>query len=442
MDIQHTTQPVTVKDHPPTIRAWAMFDWSNSVYNLVITSTIFPAYYTAITTTELNGDVVYFFGIPVVNTALSNFALGIAYLLMAILLPMLSSIADYRRNKMSFMRLFTYLGGLACMGLFFFKLDTLEWGIFCFAMAAVGYIGGLLFNNSYLPEIASVEKQDRVSALGFAYGYVGCVTLQIICFVLILKPEWFGITDPSLPPRISFLLVGLWWMGFAQIPFRKLPQDPKNNRKFKRQVLTKGFQELRVVAGKVRKIGVIRRFLPAYFFYSIGVQTLMVVAAAFGEKVLQLGAAKLIGTILLIQLVAILGAWLMARLAGYIGNVWVLIIVVCIWMGICVSAYFLHSESQFYILAALVGLVMGGIQSISRSTFSKMIPTQEENTASYFSFYEVTEKVAIVCGLFSFAAIEQITGNIRNSALSLALFFLIGLFLLVRMLRYTRRLSD
>lgn len=443
MQIQHHHHTLTTKkDHPPTIRAWAMFDWSNSVYNLVITSTIFPAYYTAITTTELNGDVVYFFGIPVVNTALSNFALGIAYLLMAILLPMLSSIADYRRNKMSFMRIFTYLGGLACMGLFFFKLDTLEWGIFCFAMAAVGYIGGLLFNNSYLPEIASVEKQDRVSALGFAYGYVGCVTLQIICFVLILKPEWFGISDPSLPPRISFLLVGLWWMGFAQIPFRKLPQDPKNNRKLKRQVLTKGFQELRIVAGKVRKTGVIRRFLPAYFFYSIGVQTLMVVAAAFGEKVLQLGAAKLIGTILLIQLVAILGAWLMARLAGYIGNVWVLIIVVCIWMGICVSAYFLKSEGQFYVLAALVGLVMGGIQSISRSTFSKMIPAHEENTASYFSFYEVTEKVAIVCGLFSFAAIEQITGNIRNSALSLALFFLIGLILLFRMLHYTQRLSN
>lgn len=423
-----------VKDHKPTIRAWAMFDWSNSVYNLVITSTIFPAYYTAITYTELNGDVVHFFGIPVLNTALSNFALGIAYLLMAFMLPMLSAVADYKQNRMAFMKFFTYLGGIACCGLFFFKLETLEWGIFCFGFAAVGYIGGLLFNNSYLPQIASVARQDKVSALGFAYGYVGCVTLQIICFIIILKPELFGIVDPSLPARLSFLLVGLWWMGFAQIPFRKLPPDPKNTNKIHSKILKKGFEELLKVHRKVKQIKEIRRFLPAYFFYSIGVQTLMVVAAAFGEKVLQLGSTKLIGTILLIQLVAILGANLMSWLSNFIGNIRVLIIVVTIWMGICIAAYSISTEIEFYILAALVGLVMGGIQSLSRSTYSKLIPETEEDMASFFSFYEVTEKIAIVCGLFSFAAIEQFTGNIRNSALSLAVFFFLGIVFLFRML--------
>lgn len=423
------------KNNPTVIRGWAMFDWANSVYNLVITSTIFPAYYTAITYSEEFGDVVHFFGIPVVNTALSNFALGLAYLIMAILLPVLSSIADYRRNKMSFMKFFTYLGGIACMGLFFFKIETLEWGIFCFALAAVGYIGGLLFNNSYLPEIATVDQQDRVSAKGFAFGYIGCVTLQIICFIIILKPEWFGISDPSLPARISFLLVGLWWIGFSQIPFRKLPKDTgKNHNKLSGGMIKKGFAELKTVALKARKIKGIRGFLPAFFFYSIGVQTLMVVAAAFGEKVLHLGATKLIGTILLIQLVAIAGAFLMSKLARLIGNVNVLILVVCIWITICISAYFISHEVQFYILAAMVGLVMGGIQSLSRSTYSKLIPEDEKDTASFFSFYDVTEKIAIVCGLFSFAAIEQITGNIRNSALSLALFFVIGLFFLFRML--------
>lgn len=422
------------KNHKPTIRGWAMFDWSNSAYNLVITSTIFPAYYTAITVTEQYGDVVSFFGIQVVNTALSNFALGMAYLIMAILLPIISSIADFKQNKMAFMKAFTYLGGLSCIGLFFFKLETLEWGIICFALAAAGYIGGLLFNNSYLPQIASIDQQDRVSALGFAYGYVGCVTLQIICFVIILQPAWFGITDPSLPARLSFLLVGLWWIGFAQIPFRKLPKDAGNKNKLNSGIIKKGFGELKLVYGKVRKIMEIRRFLPAYFFYSVGVQTLMVVAAAFGGKVLQLGATKLIGTILIIQLVAILGAYLMSRLAMLIGNIKVLILVVSIWMGICVVAYYISNEIQFYIISALVGLVMGGVQSLSRSTYSKLIPETEEDTASFFSFYEVTEKIAIVCGLFSFAAIEQITGNIRNSALSLAVFFLIGIVFLFRML--------
>lgn len=415
-----------------------MFDWANSAYNLVITSTIFPAYYTAITTTETHGDRVSFFGISLINTALSNFALSFAYLLMALILPMLSSIADFKGNKRAFMMAFTYLGGIACMGLFFFKLETLEWGIICFTLAAMGYVGGVLFNNSYLPQIATKDQQDRVSAQGFAYGYVGCVTLQIICFVFVLKPEWFGITDPSFPARLSFLLVGLWWIGFAQIPFRKLPKNTYNGQRVTRHVVKKGFSELAAVWRRLREIPEIKRFLPAFFFYAMGVQTVMIVAASFGEKVLHLGAPKLIATILIIQLVAIAGAYLMSLLARYIGNVRVLMLVVCIWTGICISAFYITHEVQFYGLAALVGLVMGGIQSLSRSTYSKLLPADEVDTASFFSFYDVTEKVAIVLGLFSFALIEQITHNIRYSALCLGIFFLIGLALLWRMLRVSR----
>jgi len=418
-----------------------MFDWANSAYNLVITSTIFPAYYTAITTTAAKGDRVSFFGFDIINTALSNFALSFAYLLMALILPMLSSIADFKGNKRIFMMGFTYLGGIACMGLFFFTIETLEWGIICFTFAAMGYVGGVLFNNSYLPEIATKDQQDRVSAQGFAYGYVGCVTLQIICFVFVLKPEWFGITDPSLPARLSFLLVGIWWIAFAQIPFRRLPRNAYNSQQVTRHVLQKGFTELVSVWRRLREITEIRRFLPAFFFYGMGVQTVMIVAAAFGEKVLRLGAPKLIGTILIIQLVAIGGAYLMSMLARYIGNVRVLMLVVCVWTGICISAFYINHEVQFYCLAALVGLVMGGIQSLSRSTYSKLLPVGEEDTASFFSFYDVTEKLAIVLGLFFFALIEQITNNIRYSALCLGVFFILGLTLLWRMLKISDRSS-
>jgi len=428
-------------NHKPTWKAWAMFDWSNSVYNLVITSTIFPAYYTAITSAAEGPDYVNFFGFSVINTVLSNFILGFAYFIMALLLPILSSIADFKRNKMQFMKFFTFLGGIACMGLFFFKIETLEWGMLCFALAAIGYIGGLLFNNAYLPEIATPDQQDKLSALGFSYGYVGCVTLQIICFVIILKPDWFAITDASLPPRISFLLVGLWWIGFSQIPFRKLPKAVKNEEKIPEGIIKKSFKELQNVYKKVQNIPGIKKFLPAYFFYSIGVQTLMVVAAAFGEKILNLGATKLIGTILLIQLVAILGANLMSKLAQYWGNIKVLMLVVLIWTSICISAFFLAEEWQFYILASMVGLVMGGIQSLSRSTYSKLIPVNEKDTASFFSFYDVTEKLAIVCGLFTFAFIEFITEDIRYSALSLAFFFLTGLFFLWKMKKAEEKLQ-
>ncbi|MEJ5091714.1 MFS transporter [Sphingobacterium faecium] len=429
---------VIQKNNKKLIRSWAMFDWANSAYNLVITSTIFPVYYTTITNTKEHGDVVRFFGIEFVNTALSNFALAVAYLIMALTLPFISSYADANGKKKQIMKFFTTAGAIACMGLFFFKLETLEIGIICFVIAAMGYIGGVLFNNSYLPLIASVDQQDKVSAQGFSYGYVGCVTLQILCFIVVLKPEWFGISDPSLPARISFLMVGVWWLGFSLIPFKYLPHIPATRKGEGLSLVEKVKAEITSVWGHIQRIPEIKKFLPAFFFYSIGVQTLMIVASAFGEKVLHLGATKLIGTILLIQLVAIAGAFIMSAISARIGNVKVLMLVVVIWISICFSAYFLTTEIQFYILAALVGLVMGGIQSLSRSTFSKLIPEDIQDTTAFFSFYDVTEKIAIVVGLFSFAMIEQITHNIRYSALSLSLFFIIGLLLLVRLLRYNK----
>jgi len=419
-----------IKNDKPTIRAWAMFDWANSAYNLVITSTIFPAYYTIITLTEEHGDEVSFFGFSFINTALANYSLAFSYLAMVIILPVCSAIADYKGNKKAMMKVFTYIGGIACMGLYFFKLETLEWGIICSCLAAMGYIGGVLFNNSYLPEIASIDKQDSVSAKGFAYGYVGSVILQLVCFLFVLKPEWFGIEDPSFPARLSFLLVGIWWIAFSQIPFKKLPDKLKNQNSLNHHILKKGFIELKKVWIEIKSLPVLKSFLIAFFFYAMGVQTIMLVAAAFGEKVLHLGASKLIITILLIQIVAIAGAYLMSWLASKIGNIKVLLIVVTLWIFICASAFFINDEMQFYALAMLVGLVMGGTQSISRSTFSKLIPVKTEDHASFFSFYDVTEKMAIVIGLFTFGFIEELTHNIRLSALFLVLFFLIGLILL------------
>jgi len=429
-----------IKNDKRLIRSWSMYDWSNSAYNLVITSTIFPVYYTTITNSEADGDVVNFFGFKVINTVLSNFALGIAYLLMAIALPFLSAYADAAGKRRFLMKLFTYIGALACMGLFFFKLETLELGILFFALAAMGYIGGVAFNNSYLPQIATPDQQDRVSAQGFAYGYVGCVTLQLICFVFVFKPEWFGIVDASFPARFSFFLVGLWWMIFAQIPFRKLPLNRPQVKDPTFSFVQKVSKEFRHVLHQINQIKAIKLFLPAYFCYAIGVQTIMVVAAAFGEKVLNLGATKLIASILLIQLVAIAGAYLMSFLAKKIGNIPILMMVIFIWIGICISAFYLSNEYQFYAIAFVVGLMMGGIQSLSRSTYSKLIPQHVEDTTAFFSFYDVSEKLAVVVGLFSFAFIEQITHNIRYSALFLSIFFIAGLWLLARLLKYNHTL--
>lgn len=432
---------VIEKNNRRLIRSWSMFDWANSAYNLVITSTIFPAYYTAITQTAEKGDVVSFFGFEVVNTALSNFALAFSYLFMACVLPFLSSYADVQGKKKTMMMFFTYFGAIACMGLFFFKLETLELGVVLFGLAAMGYIGGVLFNNSYLPQIATVDKQDSVSAQGFAYGYVGCVTLQLICLVFILKPDWFGITDSTFGPRLSFLLVGLWWAGFSTIPFFVLPNNQKSAILASKKVFRTVIIEYRIVLRRIQKMQRIRRFLPAYFFYVAGVQTLMIVAAAFGAKELQLESSKLIITILLIQLVAIFGAFLMSKLSTKFGNIKVLIAVVFVWIGVCVSAFFIKTETEFYVLACLVGLVMGGVQSLSRSTYSKFLPENIKDTTSFFSFYDITEKLAIVLGLFSFGLIEQFTHNIRYSALFLSVFFIIGCGLLFRLLRFNKAMT-
>ncbi|SER17771.1 MFS transporter [Pedobacter rhizosphaerae] len=419
------------KNNKKTIRSWAFFDWANSAYNLVITSTIFPAYYTIITTTKEHGDKVVFFGRTFVNTSLSNYALSFAYLVMALLLPILSSIADRRGNKKSFMKFFTYMGGMACIGLYFFKLDTLQMSIVFFVLAAMGYIGGVLFSNSYLPEIATEEHQDRVSAQGFSYGYIGSVLLQIICFLFVLKPEWFGIVDESFPPRLSFLLVGVWWIAFSQIPFSVLPNGKPQLDKVKTNIIKDGFGELTKVWGQLKQIKKLKGFLLSFFFYSMGVQTIMLAAAGFAEKTLKLGTAKLIAVILIIQLVAIPGALLMSFLAKKIGNINVLIMVVLIWIGCCIYGYNIATEYQFYALAAIVGLIMGGIQSLSRSTYSKYLPQNTPDSTSFFSFYDVTEKLAIVIGLFSFAYIEDLTGNIRYSIIALASFFIIGLIFLL-----------
>ena len=427
------------KNNKKTIRAWAFFDWANSAYNLVITSTIFPAYYVAITANDKNGGVVTFFGHKFVNTALSDYTLAAAYLIIAMLLPILTSIADYRGNKKIFMQFFTWLGAISCGMLYFFKFDTLEISMVFFGLAAIGYSGGFVFYNSYLPEIATLDMQDRVSAKGFTYGYIGSVVLQLICFAFVLKPQWFGITDASFPARLSFLLVGIWWIGFAYIPFTILPKGSPNARTHHHDLIRGGFIELGKVWQQVKHMPILKRFLPAFFFYSMGVQTIMLVATSFGAKELKMETSSLIQIILIIQLVAIGGATLMSRLSDKYGNVKVLTYVVLIWIGVCIAAYFTTTSNQFYILAIVVGLVMGGIQSLSRSTYSKFIPQDIPDSASFFSFYDVTEKLAIVGGMFSFGLVDDITNSMRNSALVLCVYFIAGLILLISLLAYQKK---
>ena len=410
--------------------AWAMYDWANSVYSLVITSTIFPVYYNSVTKGLDGSDRVDFFGFEVANTVLYSYSISFSYFVIALISPLLSGIADVSGKKLSFMKFFAYLGSISCMGLFFFDASNLEFGILCSVFASIGYAGSIVFYNAYLPEIATEEEYDFLSARGFALGYIGSVILLVFNLVTIQFPDLFGFSEGSFPARFSFLLVGLWWAGFSQITFSNLPKGDKKESGDE-SVFSKGYREIQSVFVRVRTMPVLNKYLAAFFFYSMGVQTVMYLAASFGDKELGLPGDQLILTVLIIQFVAIGGSFLFAFISKKFGNKISLMIMVVIWIGICGAAYFVYTVYQFYALAFVVGMVMGGIQSLSRSTYSKLIPQSTNENASFFSFFDVTEKLAIVIGTFTYGAIEQWTGSMRNSAVSLGVFFLVGLGFLI-----------
>jgi UMF1 family MFS transporter len=417
------------------VNGWAMYDWANSVYNLVITSTIFPAYYEAVTGDGNENTLIdkikigeYEFS----NTALYNYILAFAFVIVAIMSPILSSIADYRGNKKQFLRFFCTMGSLSCASLYFFDSDHITGGLVSVIIACVGFWSSLVFYNSYLPEIAAPEDRDRISAKGFMMGYIGSVLLQIICFVFVLKPELFGITVGKAS-QISFLLVGVWWVSFGWLAISRLPKSHGVKGAHSKNLFTQGYKELHKVWLELKTQPLLKQFLFSFFFYNMGVQTIMLAATLYGKSELNIPTTNLIIAILIIQLVAIPGALLMAKMASKWGNFNTLMVAIVIWIGGCIMGYYLprNSVMPFYSLAIVVGFVMGGIQSVSRSTYSKLMP-ETHDTTSYFSFYDVTEKVAIVIGMFSFGFINEITGSQRNSVLALCIFFIIGFVLLYR----------
>ncbi len=407
------------------INGWAMYDWANSTYSLVITSTIFPAYYTAIAPKQ-----IILFGRAIERNALASYAISLSFLLIAILSPILSSIADYKGNKKSFMKFFCYLGCVACLLMIFFTKENIGFGLFLSMVATIGYCGSIVFYNAYLPEIAAEEDQDRVSAKGFAMGYIGSVILMVLCLGVIILNDNLHLGWGSWPARFSFLSVGLWWAGFAQVTFHVLPPSKASEQHPEHNILVNGFYELKKVWYQLRHYPLLKKYLLSFFFYNMGVQTVMYMATYFAADEIKMESTQLIATILIIQLVAIFGAYLFSILSKKTNNIFTLAVAIIGWIGICIFAYLTTTPVQFYLLALCVGLVMGGIQSMSRSTYSKLLP-ETKDTASYFSFFDVCDKIGTVIGTFTFGFIAQIFNGMRNSVLALMAYFIIGFILLM-----------
>jgi UMF1 family MFS transporter len=422
------------KGNNKVMNAWAFYDWANSVYSLVISSSIFPLYFGFLFTKENpNIDV---FGTSIKATSLVFFITAFAFLTVAIISPILSGIADYLGNKKRFMQFFCYLGAVSCIGLYWFTKENIIFGMCCFYFGLVGFWGSLVFYNSYLSDIAFTEQHDKLSAKGFSLGYIGSVILLVICLYLII-----GRTDEEAiqAMKLSFVFTGIWWIAFSQYTFYYLPKGNKNKHPLTFSVVLNGYDELKKVQKLFFKDAKLKSFLIAFFIYSMAVQTVMLVATYFGEQEINWGTADekrqgLIVSILMIQLVAVLGAILTSKLALKFGNIKTLIGINSVWIFICIGAFFVTEPVQFYLVAGIVGLVMGGIQSLSRSTFSKLMP-ETNDTTSFFSFYDVAEKIGIVIGMLLYGSINQITGSMRNAILFLVLFFVVGVVLLFRTLK-------
>lgn len=420
------------------LNAWAFYDWANSVYSLVIASAIFPLFYGAL----FRGagiEEIEVFGTMVRRSPLIFYTTAIAFLIVSIISPILSGIADYLGNKKFFLKFFCYLGAISTISLFWFSLDHIYLSLLAYLLGLVGFWGSIVFYNSYLPDIAHIDQHDHISAKGYALGYIGSVILLVSCLAMILGHEFFGFESEAFPTKLSFVLTGLWWIGFSQYTYHYLPKGNKADGPLTREVLFDGFNELKKIWRDLQKQLKLRRYLVAFFIYSMGVQTVMLAAAYFGEQELEWGSDSerttgLITSILLIQLIAVVGAILMARLSSKVGNIKALIFVNMFWILICIYAYFIVTPVQFYVAAVFVGLVMGGIQALSRSTYAKFLP-ETEDTTSYFSFYDVSEKIGIIIGMFLYGYVEQLTGSMRYSIVFLILFFAAGVFLLLRVPR-------
>ncbi len=434
------TKALALKGSKKLLNAWAFYDWANSVYSLVISSAIFPIFYGALF--RVAGiEKVAIFGGEIARAPLISYVTSLAFVFIAVVTPLVSGIADYLGNKKVFLKFFCYLGAFSCIGLYWFSLENIYFGLICYFFGLVGFWVSFAINNSYLPDIAFPEQQDGISAKGFSLGYIGSVILLVFNLAMVMQPAFFGITDNGgevaeiKAMKYSFISVGIWWILFSQYTFAHLPKGYRREGE-RTNIVLNGFRELKSVWKQLGTETRLKRYLGAFFVYSMAVQTIMLIATYFGEEEINWGSDNqrttgLIISILVIQIVAIVGATVTAKASKAFGNIRTLMVINSIWVLLCIYAYFLITTMDFYIAAGLVGIVMGGIQALSRSTYSKFLP-ETTDTASFFSFYDVAEKIGIIIGTFLYGAVAQITGSMRNSTIFLGLFFLVGLYLLTR----------
>jgi len=402
---------------------WCLYDWANSAFATVILAAVLPVYFASLVPQE--GAVLFWSAQPVPATALWGYSVSLSMALVAIVAPGLGNLADRRGWRRRLLIIFCLLGALATCGLFFAGPGRYLLAAALFILGNIGFAGGNIFYNAYLPDLASGIDADRLSARGYALGYIGGGLMLLVVFIMIQQHALFGLPDKATASRVGFLLTGAWWLGFSLPVFawlKGVPVTPGTQ-----QPLRAPRDYLRVLS-ELRRYRDLSRFLVAFLIYNDGIQTVIAVSAIFAREELGLETGTILGCFLMIQFVAMPGALFFSRLAGRYNTKRAVLLSLLLFTMITVYAAVMKSAIEFWILGFAVAIVLGGSQALSRSLFSSMVP--KERSAEFFSFYAISSKFASIFGPLAFALLIDLTGSNRIAILALALFFIVGIVLL------------
>jgi UMF1 family MFS transporter len=404
-----------------------MYDWANSAFATTILAAVLPIYFVSIVPKGGVNITVFGLSFHTFATPLWSYGITIAMVIVAISAPILGAIADSSRSKRQFLIWFTYLGAF-----FTALLVTIGYGdylraLLFFIIANIGFAAGNVFYDAFLPEIAPEGERDYVSGKGFAYGYLGGGLLLVINLLMIQHPGWFGIPDAAWGARLSFLTVGIWWGVFA-IPTFLYVRDQGQGRKHPHYI-RRGFNTIATTMQKMRRFKDLLKFLVSFLIYNDGIQTVIVMAAIFGKEELGFSVFTLIGCLLMVQVIGFPSSLFMGRLAQRIGEKQTIYICLAVYCGIVIYGYFITTPMEFWVLGALVGLVQGGSQAISRSLYSSLLPLGHE--AEFFGFFAIANRFASIFGPLVFGVVANVTGSVRNSILALITFFIVGFIILM-----------
>lgn len=408
-----------IKDHQKAQFGWCLYDWANSAFATVVLAAVLPVYFVSLVPKA--GATLPFFGAHTFSaSSLWGYSVSISMLIIALAAPTLGALADRNGWHKSLLGVFCLVGCVATALLGLTQTGDYLFAATLFVIGNIGFAGGNILYNAYLPLLAAPKDIDRLSAKGFAYGYIGGGLLLALVFILILKHQNFGFVDPASATRCGFLLTAVWWLLFSIPTFSYLPKTDKSPSPANRFSIRSYLQQFKQLL-RYRDLSL---FLIAFLCYNDGIQTIIAVSAIFAREELQLGQSTIIGCFLMIQFLAMPGAMLFGRLAEKIGAARAILISLLTFTLVCVFAYRMTTALEFWLLGGVIAIILGGSQALSRSLFASMVPKQK--SAEFFGFFTISSRFASIFGPLLFAVVADLTGSSRNSILALGIFFIIG----------------